>query len=80
MYKMCDLTKVVSDGILLMQNQWIRSEIAIPGAVIDKLRDVDTGVVRCGWTVADASADERPESYLMGRVHGYDDLSKKCDG
>jgi hypothetical protein len=79
MYRMCDLTKVVPDGTLLIQNTWIRSEIAIVGAVLKNLRDADTGVIRDGWTVASVSKEERPESYLMARVHGYDDLSKKCD-
>lgn len=80
MYKMCSLTKKVDDGVLIIQNTWIRSEIAVIGNVLDKLKDVDSGIVRDGWTVESATVEERPESYLMARVHGYDDLSTKCDG
>ena len=62
-----------------MWSQWIRSELAVVGLVIDKLKDVDSGLVRSGFTVVNASAEERPESLLISKLHKYDDLSKKCD-
>jgi hypothetical protein len=79
MYKMCDLIKVIEGTTYRIFNTWVRSEIAIPGKTLVKLKDVDSGVVRDGWTVLDASKEERPESYLVSRLHKHSDLSTKCD-
>ncbi len=80
MYKLVTLRKDNGDGTFtVMWSQWIRSELAVVGNVIDKLKDADSGVIRSGFTVVSASAEERAESLLIPKLHKYDDLSKKCD-
>jgi hypothetical protein len=78
MYKMVTLIKQVPDGVLCIDT-WIRKEVAIKGAVLDKLKDMTTGQIRNGWTVESVVEGEVTEQFLMGRSNKYDDLSKKCD-
>jgi hypothetical protein len=49
-YKQCCLSKPVEGGTAYMHS-WIRSEIAMPGQVLDKLEDSETGVWEFGWKV-----------------------------
>jgi hypothetical protein len=80
MYRLVSLRKDNGDGtVTVMWSQWIRSELAVVGNVIDKLKDVDSGVIRSGFTVVDASDEQRAESQLISKLHKYEDLSKKCD-
>jgi len=67
-YKQCNLCKPVDGGMAFMTS-WIRSEIAMPGKVITKLEDTETGVWENGWKVIDASASEMPEHLLIQRSH-----------
>jgi hypothetical protein len=78
MYRFATLVKPVEGGVAKMHT-WIRSEIAIPGALLDKLKDVETGVIKNGWTVEWVGDCDRPEHVLISKSHRYDDLSKKCD-
>jgi len=80
MYKLVSLWKDNGDGtVTVMWSQWIRAELAVVGNVIDKLKDVDSGVIRSGFTVIDAAEEQRPESLLISKLHKHQDLSKKCD-
>jgi hypothetical protein len=78
MYKMVTLSKVVEGGVARLET-WIRSEIAIQGVVLDKLKDAESGEIRNGWTVESVGATGRPEKELISRSHAHDRLSKKCD-
>ena len=78
MYKMVTLAKPVEGGTARLET-WIRSEIAVVGAVLDKLKDVESGEVRYGWTVESVGDGERPEKLLIAQSHRHDHLSKKCD-
>lgn len=70
MYKMCELSKEVEGGTARMTS-WIRAEIAIPGEVLDRLEDTDTGQIEHGWTVVSAAAPAYPEFVLMARARDY---------
>lgn len=62
-----------------MINQWIRSKIAIPGNVLNNLKDVESGEIRNGWTVLNASGVERTEAYLLGSSRNYKKTRKASD-
>ena len=67
-YRQCSLSKPVKDGTAYMHS-WIRSEIAVPGQVLDKLEDTETGVWEYGWKVKDVADTELPEKLLIHRSH-----------
>jgi hypothetical protein len=68
MYLMCQLSKPVDGGIARMTS-WIRQAVAIPGTLLDRLEDTETGVIEAGWRVDTASGPAYPESLLMKRSH-----------
>ena len=70
MYKMCELSKPVEGGTARMTS-WIRAEIAVPGNVLDRLEDTDTGRIETGWTVVSATLPAYPENVLMARSRDY---------
>ena len=72
MYKCVTLTKPSPDGagLLVMQNAWVRSEIAIPGAVLDRLECPETGMIRNGWTVTDVVGPGADEIHASTRPAG----------
>ncbi|HSH95284.1 MAG TPA: hypothetical protein VK968_14145 [Roseimicrobium sp.] len=78
MYKLATLSKPVEGGIARIET-WIRSEVAIEGKVLHKLKDTETGAIRSGWTVESVANAERPEHILISRSHRHDHLSKRCD-
>jgi hypothetical protein len=71
MYKCVTLTKPSPDGIgtLVIQNTWVRSEIAVVGAVLDRLECSETGQIRSGWKVVEVADVERDGRYLLPRAH-----------
>jgi hypothetical protein len=70
LYKMCELTKPVDGGIARMIS-WIRAEVALPGRVLDRLEDTDTGQMETGWKVEWATLAAYPENVLMHRSRNY---------
>lgn len=64
MYQMCDLTEPVNGGVARMTS-WIRSEVAIPGKMLDRLEDTDTGQIENGWSVESAALPAYPENVLL---------------
>lgn len=78
MYKLVTLSKPVEGGVARLET-WIRSEIAIQGVVLDKLKDAEFGLIRSGWMVESVGASERAENTLISQSHSHDRLSKNCD-
>jgi len=70
MYKMCELTKPVDGGVARMIS-WIRADVALPGKVIDRLEDTNTGRIESGWRVEWATLPAYPEDVLMVRSRDY---------
>jgi hypothetical protein len=70
MYKMCALSKPVEGGTARMIS-WIRAEVALPGRVLDRLEDTDTGRIENGWRVDWATQPAYPEDVLMHRSRDY---------
>src|SRR4051812_7378521 len=66
MYKMCELTKPVEGGVARMIS-WIRAEVALPGRLLDRLEDTDTGRIENGWRVESVALPAYPENVLMQR-------------
>ena len=73
MYKQCNLSKPVTEGEhaggTAFMTSWIRSELAIPGVVIDKMEDPETGRWENGWKVEDATEPAVDERLLIHRSH-----------
>ena len=82
MYKLCTLAKLTEEGYPAFFISWIRSDIAILGAIIDNLKCTETGRIKNGWTVHSVGEGydcERPEWILIPKSHDYDKLSTECD-
>jgi hypothetical protein len=69
-YIQCHLTKDTTEGTAHMVT-WIRKELAIPGKVIDRLEDTDTGRLESGWRVVTANSEALPENVLMKRSRDF---------
>ena len=71
MYKMCELTRPVEGGVARMVS-WIRAEVAVPGNVLRRLEDSDTGRVEAaGWRVEWATSPAMPEDVLVRQSRDY---------
>jgi len=53
-------------------NSWIKSELAVPGRVISKLEDPETGTIENEWKVVWDTEPEMSESMLRKRARRYD--------
>jgi len=69
-YMQCQLSKPVDGGVARMVS-WIRSEIAVPGNLLGRLEDADTGRIETGWRVDSASGPAMPESVLLRQSRDY---------
>ena len=78
MYVMCQLSKDVDGGVARMTS-WIRQAIAVPGNVLDRLEDTETGCIQSGWRVETASGPALPEGLLTKNAHDYDKMKRRSD-
>ena len=63
-YRQCTLSRPVEGGQAFMVS-WIREAVAIPGNVLHKLEDAETGRIEHGWRVVDATEPAMPEHLLL---------------
>jgi hypothetical protein len=68
MYRRCELTKRVSDGVLIQQS-WIPSKFAMVGRVLELKNGA--GEWENGWRVDWTSDVERPENVLVARSRDH---------
>ena len=78
MYVQCELTKAVEGGVARMVS-WIRQAVAVPGKVIDRLEDTETGAIENGWTVENVTYPALPEKALLRNAHDYDKMKRRTD-
>jgi len=78
MYVQCELEKPMDNGIARMVS-WIRQSIAIPGAILDKLEDPETGRIETGWKVVNATLPALRESLIIRMSHDYDKMKLRTD-
>ena len=79
MYVQCELSKRMEDGGVARMVSWIRREVAIPGRVLRRLEDTDTGRVEHGRRVDTAAGTPMPENVLMRQSRDYTKQRKASD-
>jgi hypothetical protein len=79
MYVQCELSKRTPDGGVARMVSWIRREIAIPGNLLGRLEDTDTGRFETGWRVDSAGGTPMPEKVLMKQSHEYTKQRRASD-